>query len=263
MGDKTKVLVGVAQVIMGTGYTSKVVGYTVDGVELKLSSDFASIKINELPGTVLRKLVDQSAEVTMKFAEGTLANFEAAIPGVSLTDNVLTIGGGSLQEMVLRIIGQAPDNTPTDERLITLNAVNPVGEVGIPYKKGEVSIIPVTFAALVDDSGGFGSIVDLPPVALTSLTEDLTAGFSPTFAGGTLTYSLAATNAEAAVELTATLADGTITYYDADHPDGSVVASGVAHSINLEVGANTVIINVALDGYGSRDYRLTITRAAA
>ena len=96
---------------------------------------------------------------------------------------------------------------------------------------------------------------------LTSLTESLTADFVPAFAAGVYEYTLAATNPEASVDLTATLAGASIRYtYGATV--NKLVASGVAETVALTVGENVVTIKVLAPGYGPVIYTLTITRAS-
>jgi hypothetical protein len=153
MGTAANVLIGVASVTIG----ETAVGYTADGVMMTVSSDFFDAKVEEIVGTIKRVLVDQEVEVTLNMAEGSLANMAEAIPGSSLDTNTLTLGGAALQEKALVLVGKNPAGF---DRTITLTLVNPVGAVGIPYKKGEISVVPVTFKALADDSGEFGTIVD-------------------------------------------------------------------------------------------------------
>ena len=158
MGTKAKVLVGVATVTLDIGLGSElVVGYTADGVDMAFRSDFFDAKVEEIVGTIKRAIIDQTLEVTLNMAEGTLDNMTAAIPSASLAVATITLGGGSLQDTTLTLVGTDPAGAA---RTITLASVNPVGEVGIPYKKGEISIVPVTFSAVVDDSGNYGTLVD-------------------------------------------------------------------------------------------------------
>jgi hypothetical protein len=153
MGTIANVLVGSAVIKIDTVD----VGYTIDGVTLTVSSDFADIQVEELVGTIIRKLVGQTVQVTLTMAEGSLANLAEAIPGSVLAGTVLTLGGGALQEVEIELTGEKPGG---GNRVITLDNCNPTGEVGIPYKKGEASVVPVTFSALVSDLGVFGTIDD-------------------------------------------------------------------------------------------------------
>jgi hypothetical protein len=97
---------------------------------------------------------------------------------------------------------------------------------------------------------------------LSSLTENLTASFSPTFSPSTYNYSLAATNAEDEVKLTATLSGATILYSYGEVVDKQV-ASGVGETIPLNVGANVITIKVSKPSYDTVIYTITVTRAAS
>ncbi|MDD5081779.1 MAG: hypothetical protein PHU08_00255 [Dehalococcoidales bacterium] len=175
MGTTANVLVGVATVtitcaanqsggLQESGTASITGFYTVDGVSVTVRSSFADIKVEENVGTVIRRLTDQEMLVTLTFAEGTLDNLVAAIAGSAINagGTVVTIGGGLagdplLQDFELDIVGVNPAGAA---RTINIPHCNPTGEVGIPYKKGEVSVVPVTFSALVSDAGVFATITD-------------------------------------------------------------------------------------------------------
>jgi hypothetical protein len=177
MGTTANVLVGVAAVTITTkalksgGLKEMTVPtntiatfYTVDGVQMSVKSNFANVKVEERIGTIIRRLIDQEVDFTFTFAEGALKNLVAAIPGsaINIGGTVVTIGGGYagsslLQEFTLTIVGVDPAGAA---RTIAVTSVNPTGEVGIPYKKGEVSVIPVTFSCIVADTGIFCTITD-------------------------------------------------------------------------------------------------------
>ena len=164
MGTTANVLVGDAEITLGVGILARVIGFTVDGVSMSVRSTMANIKVEEHNGTLIRRLTDQEVDVTLNVAEGTLANLTAAIPGaVATTGAITTIGGGALQAHRLTLRGLNPAGK---ERVIILNNVNPTGEVTTPYKKGDVSVVPMTFSALVSDAGVFGTKYDagaVPP----------------------------------------------------------------------------------------------------
>lgn len=175
MGQKANVLVGVAAVtitnaagksggLQEAGKATIATFYTIDGVQMSIKSSFANVKVEEVVGTIKRRLTDQEVDFTFTFAESELYNLVAAIPGSSINvgHTVVTIGGGLagnplLQEFALSIVGIDPAGAA---RTIAVAAVNPTGEVGIPYKKGEVSVIPVTFSCIVADTGIFCTITD-------------------------------------------------------------------------------------------------------
>jgi hypothetical protein len=151
--SSANVLVGVAAVSFG----GTDLGWCEDGVTMTISTDVADIKVEEIIGTLKRVVTDQNITVTLNMAEGTIANLSNAIPQSTLASSTLTLGGGTYQSGALVLVGKNPGGYA---RTITLTKVNPTGDVGIPYKKGEISVIPVTFSALVSDDGTFGTIVD-------------------------------------------------------------------------------------------------------
>lgn len=159
MGTKANVLIGTVEVTVGVGIEAQVIGYTVDGVVMTVRSEFADLKVEDIEGTIIRALTHQEIEVTLNMAEGELQNMANAIPGSKLNGpgTILTLGGGELQEHRLTLLGKT---TTGYDRLIVLDAVNPTGEVGMPFKKGEITVIPVAFKALVSDSGVFGTKTD-------------------------------------------------------------------------------------------------------
>ena len=161
MGVKANVLVGDATVVVTTIAGHPVgpvtIGYTVDGVVLAVRTSFANIKVEEVNGTIIRKITDQEVDVTLNIAEGTLDNLAMAIPGTHLVGAIITLGGDPLSEYSMVITGLDPAGAA---RTIALHHVNATGEVGIPFKKGEISVVPVTFSCLVHDAGDFGTITD-------------------------------------------------------------------------------------------------------
>lgn len=161
MGAKANVLVGDAVItvttISGHPVGAVTIGYTVDGCTLTVKSEFANIKVEENNGIIIRKLIGQEVDVTLNIAEGTLDNLAMAIPGTHLAGAIITIGGDPLSEYSMTIVGLDPAGAA---RTIALHHVNATGEVGIPFKKGEISVVPVTFSCLVHDAGDFGTITD-------------------------------------------------------------------------------------------------------
>jgi len=183
MGDTANVLVGVAEITLDVGVDARVIGYTVDGVNMSVRSEFFNAKVEENEGTIIRKLLDQEVTVTLNVAEGAIANLAAAIPGSVLALAVLTVGGSALQEHRLTLKGLNPAG---HERVIVLTNVNPTGEVVTPYKKGEVSVVPMTFSALIDDSSEFGEVFDAaaaPPTFVSAATNVAGTEIDVTFSG--------------------------------------------------------------------------------
>ena len=153
--SSANVLVGVCSVEFPTGSD---IGWCTDGVMLTVSTDLFDVKVEEVVGTLKRVVVDQSIAVVLNLAEGVLATMGKVIPASAEATGTLTLGGQTLQSGELKLVGKNPAGLA---RTITLTTVNPTGEVGIPYRKGEISIVPVTFSALVTPATGeFGTIVD-------------------------------------------------------------------------------------------------------
>lgn len=157
------VLVGVAIIKYddGAGFTGTI-GYTSDGCTLTISTDFADIKVEELSGTIKRVITDQQAKLTLNLAENTLTNMMLAIPGSKLNGGgtILTLGGQPLLELEIEM--EVPHPEDMASRTITLEMANPTGEVGMSYRKGEATLIPITFSVLIKDDGKWGEIEDIP-----------------------------------------------------------------------------------------------------
>ena len=143
------VLVGVCSV----KFDDVDLGWTSDGVTMTVTSELFDVKVEEVIGVLDRVVTDQSVAVALNMAEGTLTNMSTAIPGSVLDSvaNTLTVGGGALQSGTLTLVGKNPAGK---NRTIDFHKVNPTGEVGVPYKKAEISIVPVTFSALVNPADG-------------------------------------------------------------------------------------------------------------
>ena len=145
------VMVGVAQLFYHTtpGTASASVttefGYTEDGVTMSYAPDVADIQVEEETFPIKRVITKEEVTITCNLAENLLANLENAMAG-ALTGGagVVDLGGGAQRMMALRIYGVAPGGL---HRTIYIPYANPVGAVGMSYKKGEKTIIPVSFKA--------------------------------------------------------------------------------------------------------------------
>lgn len=158
------VLVGTVSVKFSpTGLTDTFLGWTIDGVTMTITSEEVDIKVDDIVGPIKRVLVDQSIEVTLNMAETELADMAKLIPGsIESPAGTIILGGGSpggsrLQTGPLVMVGLTPTGTA---RTISLTNVTPTGATAIPYKKDAVSVFPVTFLALANVDGEFGTIVD-------------------------------------------------------------------------------------------------------
>ena len=82
-------------------------------------------------------------------AESSLFNIDKAMAGAVLSGTVLTLGGGVNKTSNLKIAGFNPGGFT---REILIPKATATGTVGMSYKKGEKTIVPVTFQALKSDS---------------------------------------------------------------------------------------------------------------
>jgi len=155
----------VANVLVGTGVlyyhttpgtaSAAVVtefGYTEDGVTIEYNADIADIEVEEETFAINRVITKEEGSITCNLAENLLANLENAMAG-ALTGGagIIDLGAGAIRDMALRFYGVAPGGL---HRTIYVPYAHPVGPVGMSYKKGEKTIIPVQFKAYQGVAGG-------------------------------------------------------------------------------------------------------------
>lgn len=133
------------------------IGYTEDGVTIEYTGDTADIEVEEETIPINRVLTKETIQITCNMAESSLYNIDKAIAGSVLSGSILTLGDGVLKTMSLRIQGTNPAGYI---REIILPKVTATGVVGMAYKKGEKTVVPVTFQALKPTAGHTCTIVD-------------------------------------------------------------------------------------------------------
>jgi len=121
------------------------VGYTEDGVTIEYTADTADIEVEEETFAIDRVITKEATAVTCNMAESSLYNIDKAMAGAVLSGNILRLGGGVNKTMNLKIAGLNPAGYI---REILIPLATATGAVGMPYKKGEKTIVPVTFQAL-------------------------------------------------------------------------------------------------------------------
>ena len=126
-------------------------GYTKDGVTIEYSSSVNDIEVEEETFAIKRVIQKEEFTVTCNLSENLLANLENAMAG-ALTGGagIVDLGGGAQRAMALKFTGVAPGGTT---RTIYIPYANPVGTVGMAYKKGEETLIPASFKAYQGVSG--------------------------------------------------------------------------------------------------------------
>jgi len=145
------VLVGVGTLYYHTtpgtvvGSVATELGYTEDGVTMEYSADIADIEVEEATFVIKRVITKEEFTITCNLAENLLANLENVMAG-ALTGGagIVDLGGGAQRAMALKFVGTAPSGLT---RTIYIPYANPVGAVGVAYKKGLKRIIPASFKA--------------------------------------------------------------------------------------------------------------------
>ena len=151
------VLVGVATLYYhatpGTavGSVTTEVGYTEDGVDIEYAPDIADIDVEEDTVSINRVITKEVISITCNMAESDLEQLELALAGSSRAGDIITLGGGTLQDFALKITGTAPGGLA---RTIYAGYVHSTGTVGMSYKKGEKTVVPVTLKPYLNASGG-------------------------------------------------------------------------------------------------------------
>lgn len=127
-------------------------GYTEDGVNIEYTADIADIDVEEETFSIARVITKEELTINCTFAENLLANLENAMAG-ALTGGagIVDLGAGGMRTMALKFVGATVDG---DDRTIYIPYANPVGAVAMSYKKGEQTMIPVSFKAYQGVSGG-------------------------------------------------------------------------------------------------------------
>ena len=141
------VLVGVATLEfkypIGGAYLE--VGYTEDGVRLEYTADTSDIEVEEETFPIERVITKETLAIVCNMAESSLTNIDKAVAGSVLAGAVITIGGGAIKEMSIRLTGTNPAG---GNRVVEIPLATAVGAVGMAYRKGEKTVVPVTFQAL-------------------------------------------------------------------------------------------------------------------
>lgn len=140
---------------LGSPHTD--LGYTEDGVTLEYTADTADVEVEEETFPIDRVITKETLAVTCNMAESSIYNMDKAMAGSVLSGTVITIGAGVNKEMNLKISGTNPAGY---YREVLIPRATATGIVGMSYKKGEKTVIPVTFQALKPTTGSVCTIVD-------------------------------------------------------------------------------------------------------
>ena len=125
------------------------VGYTEDGVTMEYAAEQSDVIVHEETFPIGSALTSESLQVTCNMAEASLENMNNAMAGAVLSGSKITLGAGVNKTMNLKIEGTNPAGYL---RAIHIPLAVAGGTVGMSYKKGEKTIVPVTFKALKGDN---------------------------------------------------------------------------------------------------------------
>lgn len=154
MATIANVLTGIATIYTkaaGTAPAASVndqIGYTEDGVTIEYTPTVADIEVEEETFAINRVITKEEITVTLNCAENTATFLLLALAGGAAG---IILDGGVLQDFALRIVGTSPAPAPT--RTIYIPYAHTVGTVTMSYKKGEKTIIPITFKAFKSGIG--------------------------------------------------------------------------------------------------------------
>lgn len=151
MADVGNVLTGVAVIkyhlTAGTavGSVSTVFGYTEDGVTVTYTPTANDIEVEEETFSLARVLQKEEFMIALNMAENLLAYLQEGMSGAATGGaGVVDLGAGAMSSLALKIEGTGPGATT---RTIYIPYANPTGTVGMSYRKGEKTIIPLEFKA--------------------------------------------------------------------------------------------------------------------
>ena len=144
-----------AGIVLSAPFTE--VGYTEDGVTLEYTADENDIEVEEETFPIDRVITKETAQVTCNMAESSLYNIDKAMAGSLLSGSILKLGGGTNKKLTLQIRGTNPAGYT---RAILIPVCTATGAVGMPYKKGEKTVVPVTFQALKASGHPAVTVVD-------------------------------------------------------------------------------------------------------
>lgn len=154
------VIVGVADVyynpgagiaVDGAGWVE--LGYSEDGIVMTYTADTSDVEVEEETFPIKRVITKETVEVTCNLAENSLVNLNQALAGGVRALGVITLGAGAVKEIAVKIVGTNLGSGGATTRTIYLPYATAIGAVAQSYRKGEKTLVPVTFQAYKNASG--------------------------------------------------------------------------------------------------------------
>lgn len=122
------------------------VGGTKGGLELNVSSEFATLTVDQIVDIIESRRTGREVTVKTTLAEATLQNIAQAIANAAPVANVLELDDGLTAfkpaYSAILIDGIAPGGF---RRRIIVRKTLPTDAVGIGYKKDDQTVVPVTW----------------------------------------------------------------------------------------------------------------------
>lgn len=132
-------------------------GFTNDGVTITIEQEFAEMTVDQLADRVGRKLTGRNLAIQANLAEATLANLTLGLNGGTITTASgysyyePTYDGTELQPTYIALLfdGYAPASSAgvSKRRRFLIRKGLQTENVETSYKKGDMTLVPVTFAA--------------------------------------------------------------------------------------------------------------------
>ncbi len=131
-------------------------GLTEDGVTMTYTADTADIEVEEETFPVSRVITKETIEVTCNLAENSRVNLSQAIAGGILAGVNITMGPGpgATWPVAIKIVGTLLGTGAATNRTVHIGYAQAIGSVGQSYRKGEKTLVPVTFQGYQNTAGG-------------------------------------------------------------------------------------------------------------
>ncbi|MFE6796528.1 cadherin-like beta sandwich domain-containing protein [Paenibacillus chitinolyticus] len=194
---------------------------------------------------LLSSLTLSAGTLTPVFDSGTTSYTAQVATGVSSIDVTPVVADGTA---TLTLNGHAA--TSGTAVPVSLNVGDNTITVVVTAQDGTTS---ETYTVTVNRAAPLSGNADLSSLSLSAGT------LNPAYAPGTTTYTVNVANAVNTVDVTPATADSTASV----KVDGKSVTSGTASAVSLNVGSNTVEVQVTAQNGSIKTYTLTITRAAS
>lgn len=151
-GTKANVVVSGIEIALAIDGTD--IGFTKDGVSVEHSVEHYNIEVDQSINIIGKAKIKETMRIIVNADEATLALIKIAMgeENTLVTNggtSRLSFGGGvTVTEHVLRFTGKAPGTSKT--RILNIYKAVSVDVGANAYKKGEETLLPLTFEAIAD-----------------------------------------------------------------------------------------------------------------